>query len=90
MFGAAKLAERQNLLWKDDHDLSEVAHKAAEAWNAIMKDNKLLHGFGTLTPYSAHSPGNDEKPADRVSRASQDDPLTRDIGKGRTKEWGID
>lgn len=90
MFGAAKLAERQNVLWKDNHDLSEVARKAAEAWRAVLKDNKLSHEIGTLIPYAAHSPTRDEKLADRVSRASEDDPLTKDLSKGKLKEWGID
>jgi hypothetical protein len=90
MFGAASLAMRQNELWKDNHDIKEVQLKAAEAWYAICKDNKLVHGLGTLVPYAAYSPGNEDKPADRVSRASADDPLTRDIIKGKNKDWGLD
>lgn len=90
MFGAASIAARQNELWKDQHDIKEVQLKAAEAWYAVLKDNKLIHGIGTLTPYSAYSPGNEDKPADRVSRASADDPLTRDMLKGKNKDWGLD
>lgn len=90
MFGAASIAQRQNELWRDDHDIKEVQLKAAEAWYAVLKDNKLIHGIGTLTPYSGYSPGNEAKPADRVSRASADDPLTRDLLKGKNKDWGID
>jgi len=90
MISSAMLAQRQNELWKDNHDIKEVQLKTAEAWYAVLKDNKLMHGFGTLTPYSAYSPGNEDKPADRVSRASADDPLTRDLLKGKSKDWGLD
>lgn len=90
MISSAMLAQRQNELWKDNHDIKEVQLKAIEAWNAVLMDNKLMHGFGTMTPYSAYSPGNEDKPADRVSRASADDPLTRDLLKGKGKDWGLD
>lgn len=90
MISSAMLAQRQNELWKDNHDIKEVQLKAIESWNAILKDNKLIHGFGTLTPYSAYSPGNEDKPADRVSRASADDPLTRDLLRGKGSDWGLD
>lgn len=90
MFGASSIAQRQNTLWKDDHDLKEVALKAAEAWYAIQKDNKLLHGIGTMVPFAPHSPGNDAEIAQRVSRSSEADPLTKDMAKGKTREWGLD
>lgn len=90
MFGAAKLAERQNQLWKDNHDLSQVALKAAEVWREILLDNKLSAELGTMIPFAPHSPGFDADQAQRVSRASEVDPLTKDMAKGRTKEWGVD
>lgn len=90
MFGAANLAERQNLLWKDEHDIKDVALKTAEAFKMVMKDNLLLAELGTLIPFSPHSPNNDSAQAARVSRASTDDPLTRDLLKGKGKDWGVD
>lgn len=89
MFAAAQLAERQNILWKDEHDIREVAMKTAEAWNMMMKDHLLLAEIGTLVPFSPHSPDNDPAQAARVSRASEDDPLTRDILKGKGSKWGL-
>lgn len=89
MFAAAQLAERQNILWKDDHDIREVAMKAAEAWDMLMKDHKLLAEIGTLIPFSPHSPTRDPAQAARVSRASEDDPLTRDLLKGKGAKWGL-
>lgn len=90
MFAAANLAERQNLLWKDEHDIREVALKAAEAWDMLSKDNLLLAEIGTLIPFAPHSPDNDPALAARVSRASTDDPLTRDLLKGKGKDWGVE
>lgn len=90
MFAAANLAERQNLLWRDEHDVKEVALKTADAWDRLMKDNLLLSELGTLVPFSPHSPTRDAAQAARVSRASLDDPLTRDLLKGKGKDWGVD
>lgn len=90
MFAAANLAERQNLLWKDEHNIREVALKTAEAWDMVMKDNLLLAELGTMVPFSPHSPVRDDPQAARVSRASTDDPLTRDLIKGKGKDWGVE
>ena len=83
---AALMSVRQNELYGDNHDPEEVMRKADDALARLMKDARPVAAVGLFTtfqPLGTDAPG--KKTSEIVSRMSEDDPLTRDLLKG--KDW---
>lgn len=85
---AALLAIRQNQLWGDKHDPAEVIRKADDCLSRVLKDGRPVAAVGlftTFAPLGQDAPG--KKTKDIASRASEDDPFTKDFLRG--KDWEL-
>lgn len=84
---AAALAMRQNDLWGDRHDPAEVIRKADNCLATVLKTGRPIAALGVFTtfaPLGANAPG--KKTSEIASRASEDDPFTRDFLRGKSWE----
>jgi hypothetical protein len=83
---AAMIAVRQNELWGDNHDPEIVMRKADDAHVKLMRNNRPVAAIGLFTSFEPLSEkGPHKKTSEIASRASEDDPLTKDWLKG--KRW---
>ena len=83
---AAALAMRQNDLWGDRHNPEEVIRKADSCLDKVMRTGNPVAALGVFSTFRGREKGDIAKKTSEIaSRASEDDPFTRDFLKG--KNW---
>lgn len=81
---AAGAAMRLNVLYGDDLDASETIRKADEALYKLMKTARPVAAVGLFTTFEPlKTDGPAKKTSEVARRASEDDPLTKAVLRGK-------